>query len=66
MDSESLAGKDNTIAEALSRLEVHAIADLTIFDSEAMVAAQKNEVELHSYGDVELHGMRLSYTALPL
>lgn len=46
LDIWLLAGKENTITGALSRVEVHAIVDVLDLDFEAMRAAQENNVKL--------------------
>lgn len=41
-----MAGKYDAVADALSRLEVHVVADVPTIDIEAMVVAQENKVEV--------------------
>lgn len=48
LDIWLLAGKNNMVADALSRLKIYAIADLPNLFFEAMAAAQENDVELHN------------------
>lgn len=47
-DIRFLTGKGNTIADALSLLEVHFIANVLTLNFEAVVASQENEIKIHN------------------
>lgn len=53
-----LVGKDNIVADKLSRLKVHGIGDVPFPDFKAMAAAQND--------DLDLFYLRSSHTALQL
>ena len=48
LDIPFMAGQDNIVADAISRLEIHAITDVPNLEFEAMPTAQENDAKLHS------------------